>query len=172
MSIRRLVFGALLVALAGTAAPALAQPPLPDGFYRYPTLGGGVIVFSSEGDLWKVPAAGGVAERLTSSEGEERFPRLSPDGRWIAFTAQYDGNDEVYVMAATGGEPKRLTFHPASDQALGWTADGQVLFRSRRDHPHGDFRCFTIPPTGGIPQMIRLEPAAWLAFEPDRKSVV
>lgn len=165
MTLRRLVPGLLLAALCA-AASAFAQAPLPDGFYRYPTIGGGVIVFSSEGDLWKVPAVGGVAQRLTSSDGEERFPRLSPDGRRIAFTAQYDGNDDVYVMGVAGGEPRRLTFHPTSDQALGWTPDGRILFRSRRDHPHGDFRCFTIAPEGGIPQLIRLEPAAWLAFEP------
>jgi tricorn protease len=146
------------------AEPSGERPP--DGFYRYPTIGGGVIVFASEGDLWKVPVTGGVALRLTAHEGEERFPRLSPDGRLIAFTAQYEGNDEVYVMPAVGGEPTRLTFHPASDQAIGWTADGKVLFRSRRDHPHGDYRVYTVPPSGGIPQLIPLEPAAWLAFEP------
>jgi len=158
----------LLVALAAAAAPAsaAAADPLPDGFYRYPSIGGGTIVFASEGDLWKVPATGGVALRLTAHEGEERFPRLSPDGRLIAFTAQYEGNDDVYVMPVSGGEPVRLTFHPASDQAIGWTPDGKVLFRSRRDHPHGDYRVYTIPPTGGIPQMIPLEPAAWVSFEP------
>ncbi len=145
-------------------APGAAAPP--DGFYRYPSIGGGAIVFASEGDLWKVPVAGGVALRLTAHEGEERFPRVSPDGKLVAFTAQYEGNDDVYVMPSGGGEPVRLTVHPASDQAIGWTPDGKVLFRSRRDHPHGDYRVYTIPPTGGIPQMIPLEPAAWVAFEP------
>ncbi|HUM02018.1 MAG TPA: PDZ domain-containing protein, partial [Thermoanaerobaculia bacterium] len=158
----------LLVALAvaATPGPSAAADALPDGFYRYPSIGGGTIVFASEGDLWKVPAAGGVALRLTAHEGEERFPRISPDGRLIAFTAQYEGNDDVYVMPVGGGEPQRLTFHPASDQAIGWTPDGKVLFRSRRDHPHGDYRVYTIPATGGIPQMIPLEPAAWVSFEP------
>lgn len=153
--------------LAASSPRAYADPAaLPDGFYRYPGIGGGMIVFASEGDLWKVPSAGGVAERLTAYEGEERFPCVSPDGRWIAFTAQYEGNDDVYVMPATGGEPVRLTFHPAPDQAIGWTADGKILFRSRRDHPHGDLRVYTIPREGGIPQMIPLEPAAWVSFEP------
>ena len=122
------LFG-LLAALAAVAAaeekPASAVDVPPDGFYRYPSIGGGTIVFASEGDLWRVPATGGVALRLTTHEGEERFPRISPDGKTIAFTAQYEGNDEVYVIPASGGEPRRLTFHPASDQALGWTADGQ-----------------------------------------------
>ena len=56
--------------------------------------------------------------RLTAYEGEEKFPRLSPDGKWIAFTAQYEGNDDVYVMSSAGGEPQRLTYHPLPDQAL------------------------------------------------------
>ena len=69
-------------------------------------------------------------------------------------------------MTATGGEPTRLTFHPAADQALGWTPDGKILFRSRRDTPNNDNRIYTIPPEGGVPQLIPLEPAAWIAFEP------
>jgi tricorn protease len=148
-----------------------AQPALPDGFYRYPAIGGGVIVFASEGDLWKVPVSGGTAVRLTAHEGEERFPKISPDGRWVAFTAQYDGNDDVYLMPALGGEPMRLTWHPTSDQAIGWTADGKVLFRSRRDHPHGDFRIYKVDPKGGLPEMIPLEPCAWLSFEPQGKRI-
>jgi tricorn protease len=144
---------------------------LPDGFYRYPTIGGGVIVFAAEGDLWKVPITGGVALRLTAHEGEECFPKISPDGRLIAFTAQYEGNDDVYVMTISGGEPVRLTWHPAADQALGWTADGKILFRSRRDTPNNDFRTYKISAEGGLPEMIPLEPAAWVSFEPNGKRV-
>jgi len=140
---------------------------LPDGFYRYPSIGGGAIVFAAEGDLWKVPVAGGTALRLTAYEGEECFPKMSPDGRWIAFTAQYEGNDDVYVMTASGGEPVRLTWHPAPDQALGWTPDGKILFRSRRDTPNNDFRTYQISPAGGLPELIPLEPAAWISFEPN-----
>ena len=158
----------LLAQLSAFAEPAAA---LPDGFYRYPTIGGGAIVFTSEGDLWKVPVAGGVALRLTAYEGDENFPKLSPDGKMIAFTAQYEGNDDVYVMPASGGEPVRLTFHPAPDQALGWTADGNILFRSRRDTPNNDYRIYQVSPAGGIPEMIPLEPAAWISFEPNGKRV-
>jgi tricorn protease len=160
-------FALLISSHSGFAAPE----PLPDGFYRYPTIGGGAIVFAAEGDLWKVPLAGGVALRLTAYEGEEAFPKLSPDGRMIAFTAQYEGNDDVYVMPASGGEPVRLTFHPAPDQALGWTADGKVLFRSRRDTPNNDFRIYKIAPDGGLPELIPLEPAAWISYEPNGKRV-
>src|SRR5262245_40501736 len=147
------------------AAPAATA----DGFYRYPSIAGAVVFFASEGDLWKVWASGGVAQRLTAYEGEEKFPHLSPDARLIAFTAQYDGNDDVYVMSVEGGEPVRLTYHPGADQVIGWTADGKVLFRSRRDHPHNDFRVHAISPSGGIPEMIPLEPAAWVSFEPGGK---
>jgi len=161
----------LLAAICNLPAPAPAADALPDGFYRYPSMGGGAIVFASEGDLWKVPVAGGLATRLTAYEGEEKFPKLSPDGRLIAFTAQYEGNDDVYVMSSTGGEPVRLTFHPAQDQALGWTSNGKVLFRSRRDHPHGDNRIFVVGATGGIPDLLPLEPAAWITIEPEGKRV-
>lgn len=155
------------IALVLSGATANAESAAPDGFYRYPSIGGGAIVFASEGDLWRVPAGGGVAMRLTAHEGEERFPRVSPDGAWIAFTAQYEGNDDVYVMPAGGGEPLRLTWHPTSDQAIGWTADGRVLFRSRRDHPHGDFRVYSVAPKGGIAALVPLEPCAWISYEPN-----
>src|SRR5262245_35277804 len=103
---------------------------------------------------------------MTAAEGEERFPSISPDGKWIAFTAQYDGNDEVYVMSATGGEPVRRTWHPAPDQVIGWSPDGKILFRSRRDTPNNDNRVYKLSPEGGLPELIPLEPAAWIAIEP------
>jgi tricorn protease len=159
-----LLTGILLAACIAASSARGADPA--DGFYRFPSIGSGTIVFASEGDLWKVPAAGGIAQRLTTHEGDEKFPRISPDGKLIAFTAQYEGNDDVYVMSSAGSEPLRLTWHPMPDQALGWTSDGKILFRSRRDHPHGDYRAYTVEPTGGIPKMIPLEPAAWVSFEP------
>ncbi|MEE9230835.1 MAG: S41 family peptidase [Acidobacteriota bacterium] len=155
------------IAILLSLPPVLAEEGPPDGFYRYPTISNGTIAFVSEGDLWKVSAGGGVAIRLTAHEGLETFPRLSPDGRWVAFTAQYEGNDDVYIMSANGGEPLRLTLHPKADQALGWTADGKVLFRSTRDHAHADYRIYTVDPAGGIPELIPLEPAAWISFEPN-----
>src|SRR5215471_17132264 len=167
---RACVVAVFLLAFCFTRS-AFAAEALPDGFYRYPTIGGGIIVFAAEGDLWKVPVTGGVALRLTAYEGDEGFPKLSPDGKLLAFTAQYEGNDDVYVMTASGGEPVRLTFHPASDQTLGWTSDGKILFRSRRDTPHNDFRIYKVSPEGGVPEMIPLEPAAWIGFEPNGKRV-
>ncbi|HZN02483.1 MAG TPA: PDZ domain-containing protein [Candidatus Polarisedimenticolia bacterium] len=164
-------FAFALLPAAGPGTVGAAEDTPPDGFYRYPTVAKGMVVFASEGDLWKVPLAGGTAQRMTAYEGEEKFPALSPDGRFIAFTAQYEGNDDVYVMSASGGEPARLTWHPATDQVIGWTPDGTILFRSRRDTPHGDYRIYTLPREGGIPTLVKLEPAAWLSFEPKGKRV-
>ncbi len=160
----------ILISTLFLYSTVLADNP-PDGFYCFPSIGGGKIVFASEGDLWSVPAEGGIAMRLTAHEGTERNPRISPDGKWIAYSAQYDGNDEVYVIPINGGEPKRLTWHPASDGAIGWTSDGKILFRSRRDTPNMDTRLYTISPTGGLPELIPLEPAAWISFEPNGKRV-
>ena len=104
---------AALVAAFLSAVPARA---LEDArLLRFPDVNGDTIAFSHGGDLWTVPAAGGVARRLTSGEGLELFPRFSPDGKWIAFTGQYDGTSDAYVVPATGGEPRRLTWYPSRD---------------------------------------------------------
>src|SRR5690242_2907295 len=97
---------------------------------RHPTVNATQIVFQFAGDLWSVPRAGGDAIRLTASAGGTNSdPIFSPDGSQIAFSGNYDGNTDVYVMPATGGTPMRLTTHPAADAALGWTPDGKsVLF--------------------------------------------
>src|ERR1041384_2233760 len=116
------------------AAGAIAQDkPL---LLRKPALSKDRIVFSFAGDLWSVPRAGGDAVRLTTGVGNETDPHFSPDGKWIAFTGEYDGNIDVYVIPAAGGVPKRLTYHPGPDAAVGWTRDGnKVLFASARNSP-------------------------------------
>src|SRR5207244_11785501 len=92
-------------------ASASAQTKL----LRFPDMHGDLVVFSYGGDLWTAPASGGTATRLTAHPGVELFAKFSPDGKWIAFTGQYDGDEQVYVITAAGGEPKQLTFYPASD---------------------------------------------------------
>src|SRR5215510_14583395 len=98
-----------LVALAGFARAASAQTKL----LRFPDIHGDKVVFTYAGDLWTAPYSGGTATRLTAHPGLEMFAKFSPDGTWIAFTGQYDGDEQVYVMPATGGVPKQLTFYPA-----------------------------------------------------------
>lgn len=101
------------------------------GYYRFPAIHGDTVVFTSEGDLWSVPVAGGVARRLTSHPGEETHAAFSPDGKTIAYSANYEGPTEVYTMPATGGLPTRRTFQ-GDATVVGWTPDGKVLFATRR----------------------------------------
>ncbi|HET9528280.1 MAG TPA: S41 family peptidase, partial [Pyrinomonadaceae bacterium] len=111
---------------------------------RFPDIRGDRVVFTYAGDLWTAPSNGGTAVRLTSHPGVELFGKFSPDGKWIAFTGQYDGDEQVYVVPASGGEPRQLTFYPArgplaprwgwDNQVFGWSNDGKrIIFRSLRD---------------------------------------
>lgn len=154
--------------LLGFALPAAADEPI--RLLREPTLSADAIVFRFAGDLWRAPRDGGAARRLTASVGRELDPQFSPDGRWIAFTGEYDGNVDVYVMPATGGAPLRLTFHPGEDRAVGWTPDGEnVLFRSFRDNGVNDERLWTVPATGGWPTRLPLPEAYSGSFSPNGK---
>ena len=100
----RIILTAALVAFASGVKADEAR------LLRFPSVNGDQIVFSYAGDLYSVPVTGGDAKRLTSHQGYEIFPRISPDGKQIAFTGQYDGNTEVYLIPTKGGEPQRLTF--------------------------------------------------------------
>jgi len=136
------------------------------GFFRFPDVYGDWIVFTSEGDLWKAPLAGGTALRLTTADGEERYAHFSPDGEWIAFSGQEDGHDDLYVIPTSGGQPKRLTFHPERDQALGWDKEGNILFRSMREFPHYGYKVYKIAKDGGFPESFGLYKAAHITLEP------
>lgn len=157
---------ATLLFMAAFLAPDLSgQAP---GYYRFPTIHGDQVVFSAEGDLWKVGAGGGLASRLTRDEGNESYARFSPDGRWIAFSGSYQGNLDVYVIPASGGEPRRLTWHPGADVVIGWQADSKnVVFRSHRRSAHRDSRAFTIGTDGGQPRLLDIGPVALLSFHED-----
>lgn len=110
------------------------------------------IVFSCEGDLWIVNTSGGTAYRLTAMAGEEKYPRFSPDGQWLAFSGSQDGNSNVYMMPADGGEIKQLTFHEASDRVDSWSWDSNyIYFTSRR---YNYFTEFKINRQGGTPQRL------------------
>ncbi len=153
---------------------------------RFPAIYGNQIVFTYAGDLYTVGADGGVARKLTNSDGFEMFPRFSPDGKWIAFTGQYDGNTEVYLMPSTGGVPKRLTFtatlgrDDVSDRmgpnnlVMGWKHDGKtIVFRSRM-HEFNDFKgqLYTVSMDGGDPVQIPLPRGGFCSFSPDDSKLV
>ncbi len=159
---------ALLLAFTALFAPAVLaqdQPLLASS----PTLSRTHIAFAYAGDLWTVPRAGGEAVRLTAGVGTETGPRFSPDGTTLAFTAEYDGNLDVYIVPATGGVPRRLTYHPGADFVLGWTPDGKrVLFASSRISENGRFsRLFTMAADGVFPDALPLPMGNEGAMSPD-----
>ena len=112
------------------AAPLTAQQPAL-GYYRYPAISGNTIVFTAEGDLWRVPITGGIAQRLTTARGEESHAAISPDGKTVAFSASYEGPTEVYTMPIDGGPPTRRTFEGGAAIVTGWSPDGKVLYTTR-----------------------------------------
>lgn len=134
---------------------------------RKPTVSRTQIAFSYGGDLWIVDRNGGDARRLTSDVGIETDPYFSPDGTLIAFTGEYDGNEDVYVIPAAGGIPKRLTTHPGSDQVVGWTRDGKILFRSGRNSYSRFNRLFVVSVKGGLPEEVPLPMAEEGSYSPD-----
>lgn len=139
---------------------------------RSPTVSKTQIVFQFAGDLWSVPREGGDAVRITNSPGVERSPFFSPDGQWIAFSGQYDGNTDVYVMPAKGGVPKRLTYHPSPDAVCGWTPDGKsVIFSSGMEMATDLPRLFTVPMTGGLPKALPFPSGYMGSLSPDGKQL-
>lgn len=123
-----LVLLILCLALTPGLARAQAQPDGNLGLYRFPDLHGDVIVFAAEGDLWRVSTSGGVAQRLTTHLGEERHPRISPDGTVLAFSAVYEGPTEVYTMPLMGGLPVRRTYEAETSTTTAWTPDGRLAY--------------------------------------------
>src|SRR5215213_6259104 len=153
--------------LLGAAGSVLAQAGAPS-LLQKPTASRTQIVFVYAGDLWTVSREGGSATQLTTGVGIETDPAFSPDSRWVAFTGDYDGNTDVYVDPASGGVPRRLTYHPGADRVSGWTADGKrVLFSSSRKSPSGYNQLFTVPVDGGFPDDVPLPMADQGAFSPD-----
>src|SRR5690606_1544644 len=121
---RLLVLSALLLSLN-----AIAQ--LDARLFRFPDVSATQIAFVYGGDIWLVSKTGGTAYRVTSSTGEEAFPRFSPDGKNLAFSATYDGYTDVYTMPVIGGVPARLTWHAGPDRVVDWHPDGKrILFAS------------------------------------------
>jgi tricorn protease len=157
---------ASLLVILLLAAPLIAAEPAK--LLRYPDVHGDAVVFMYAGDLWSVPVIGGSARRITTHDGIEYLPKTSPDGKWIALSAEYEGNMDVYVMPAEGGEPRRLTFHPLADRVTGWTPDGRIVFRSKRSSIVQSYdRLFTVGVEGGFPIELPLPSAGPNSFSPD-----
>ena len=173
------IFGTLFLFLGPAAAETETQ------LLRFPDIHDEQVVFCYAGDLWRAPVGGGLAARLTAHPGQELFPKFSPDGKQIAFTAQYDGDEQVYVMSTSGGEPKQLTYYPAQGplpprwgydhQVYGWTPDGKsVLFRSLRDKDGGrvETALYTVPVTGGLPRKLPMPTSGAGDYSADGRKLI
>jgi tricorn protease len=150
-----LVVSVFVVALTAATPPNGESTRL----LRSPTVSASQVAFAYANNIWTVDRGGGVARRITTFQGQTSSPRFSPDGQWIAFSGEYAGNTDVYVVASEGGEPRRLTWHPGNDQVQGWTADGKsVLFASSRATwaPSGAARFWTVPAQGGVEEPMPL----------------
>lgn len=156
--------------LVSTAALALAfwgQTPPTDqrGVYTRPTISGNTVIFTCEGDLWRGDLTSREAARLTRDAGLETSARFSPDGKRVAFTAQYDGTTQVYVMPSGGGEPLRLTYEPAVDGVMGWSPEGdRVIFRVGSADPQNLSQVRSIPAGGGLSQLVPVPRADFASF--------
>jgi tricorn protease len=157
---------ALSLVLQGGDAPEMR-------LMRWPSINGDNVVFTYAGDLWLAKTEGGTARRLTSHPGLESNAKISPDGKWIAFTGSYEGNPDAYVMPIEGGEPKRLTFEPNTDNIIGWTRDGKVMVASNT----GNFlqnqqRLWLLNPEGGPAESTKVLEIAQGSFMPDGHTLV
>ena len=147
------------IALAVPASLAATVEGGPARLLRMPAVNATQVAFAYANNIWIVERGGGTARRLTSFQGQTSNPHFSPDGKWIAFSAEYAGNTDVYVVPAEGGEPRRLTWHPGADLVQGWTPDGKaVLFSSSRATwaPSGAPRFWTVPADGGVEEPLPL----------------
>ena len=167
MPLRTLIVFTILIALVKLAFAADDRVLL----VHSPTVNRTHVVFVYGGYLWGVPRDGGDARQLTTG-GHEGLPFFSPDGKWIAFTGQYDGNIDVFVMPAEGGEPRRLTFHPGPDVAVGWMPDStHILFRSSRE-AYADFsRLYTVGLEGGWPEVLPMWRGEEGTYSPDASRI-
>ncbi len=168
-----------IIMMAALVAAALTAQADEGRLLRFPGTNGREVAFSYAGDIYTVPITGGTAQKLTSHEGYEAFARYSPDGQTIAFTGQYDGNTEVYVMPAQGGEPKRITFtasNPRDDWGdrmgpnnitMNWTPDGKGVIYRNRISDSFDGKLWCAPIDGGMPSQLPLPEGGFCCYNGD-----
>jgi tricorn protease len=169
--ILNLLVAALLITCGVVMVFAEAATAETRGYLRYPDLNGEMVVFSSSGDLWLTSLAGGVANRITSHEGDERYAKFSPDGKWIAFSGEYYGNQDVYIIPASGGQPRQLTYHRASDKVVGWDKEGNIIFMSDRTPPRRARELYKVDVDGGYPIKLPIYQGAQISYEPNGSRV-
>jgi tricorn protease len=160
-----------LSAIAAIGNNAFSQ--IDAGLFRFPDVSQSQIVFTYANDLWVVPKEGGNASRLSSPAGVESFPRFSPDGQWIAFSGNYDGNTDVYKIPVTGGVPLRITQHGMNDRVVDWHPDGKrILFASPRESEKDRFnQLYLISSSGGNPQKLLFPYGEFASYSADANQI-
>ncbi len=162
---RRILPASLLTLFSSLLAFSADSGPL---LLQSPSFSKSQIAFAYGGEIWIVSREGGDAQRLVTGAGTLSRPIFSPDGTMVAYTGDYEGNHDVYVVPAAGGEPRRLTFHPGPDVAVGWTPDGKgVLFRTTRASYSRFEKLYTVPVTGGFPAALPLPMGVEGSFSAD-----
>ncbi len=143
-------------------------------FMKYPDINGDKIVFSYEGDLWLTTVEGGAARRITSAPGIETTPKFSPDGKWIAFSGNYDGSPNVYVIPAEGGEPVRVTYQPGTPLVVCWTPGGErIVYRSLVENYIGrDPNLYFVNKNGSVPERLPIDRGRLCSFSADGKKML
>lgn len=166
---RRGIVGVLLgvVSWAGSAGAAAAS----EGYYRFPAIHGDTVVFTAEGDLWTVPVDGGLARRLTTHAGQETRAAISPDGQNVAFSAEYEGGTEVYVMPLAGGQPRRLTWDGERAHVAGWTPRGEVLYTSQRQSTLPQWQLLAVDSESRARRILPLAQATEGAYSADGQTL-
>ncbi len=151
------------------SASAMLSWAMEARFMTYPDIHGDKIVFVYEGNLWLTTASGGTAQRLTSFPGTANAPKFSPDGKWIAFSADYDGQPSIYLVPAAGGEPRRLTWQPGNLQPVAWTPDGQrVVFRADTEQfIYRDPNLYAVGLDGTAPERLPIDRGTLCSFSAD-----
>lgn len=141
---------------------------------RQPDVSATHIAFVYAGDIWVAAKTGGEAVRLSSPRGEESFPKFSPDGSLLAFSGNYDGNLDIYVVPTTGGLPRRITHHGAPDRVVGWYPDGKhILFATTMTSYKDRFnQLYKVSVDGGLPEKLPMPYGEFGAISPDGKSIV
>ncbi|MBN1274655.1 MAG: PD40 domain-containing protein [Candidatus Aminicenantes bacterium] len=141
---------------------------------RYMDVSQTQIIFVYGGDIWIMPKEGGTAFQVTHSPGEETWPRFSPDGKFIAYSASYNGNEDVYVIPAKGGLPTRITYQSLGDRMVDWHPDGEhLLFASYRESGQGRINQFySVPKTGGFPTKLKVPYGELASYSPDGTQLV
>jgi tricorn protease len=171
----------LFLIISGMISSANAQ--MDARLMRYPDVNKDLIAFVYAGDIWSVATSGGDANRLTSHKGMELFPKISPDGQWIAFSAEYSGSRQVYVMPAMGGAPRQLTYYNSvglmpprggfDNVVLDWTPDSQSILVRMNRTPFGERNgtYFKVSLNGGLEEPLQITEGGMGVYSPDAKKI-